>query len=306
MHVKTIRIVKGSSPDRESMLPKRIAELEAAGFQILYDDLMPDPRWPYCAASVDDRMKAVMQAFVEPESDAVMWARGGYGASELLPYMPWSDMRMLKPKVLVGFSDVCAFHSAMYVLLGQPSIHGPMPATVTWKQNGTHDVEQLIALLKGETTTGSFETVFVRGAFGGAPSAIEGILFGGSLAVLTALIGTPYLPTSFKDHILLFEDITENPGRVMRALNQWQQSGRLAGVKAIVLGAFTGLGGSLPDDAPMLQEEIARRFSIPVFKTTAFGHISPNIPFVVGSQARLTSTHLHWSLPSSPTSQTLS
>lgn len=300
MHVKTIRIVKGSSPDREGLLPKRITELEAAGFKILYDDLLPDPRWPYCAASVEDRMKAVINAFVEPESDAVMWARGGYGASELLPYMPWSEIRRLKPKVLIGFSDVCAVHSALYVMTGQTSIHGPMPATVTWKQNSTQDVDQLIALLKGDESSGSMNTVVVPGACGDVPPVIEGILFGGSLTVLTGLIGTPYLPTSFKDHILLFEDITENPGRVMRALNQWQQSGRFAGIKAIVLGAFTGLGGNLPDNAPMLQEEIARRFAVPVFKTTEFGHVSPNMPYVVGSQARLTQTHLHWSLSRSP------
>jgi muramoyltetrapeptide carboxypeptidase len=247
-------------------------------------------------------MKAVINAFVEAESDAVMWARGGYGASELLPFMPWSELRSLKPKVLVGFSDVCAFHSALYMMTGQTSIHGPMPATVTWKQHGSTDVEQLIALLKGATHSGSFSTTFVPGIFDGNTTAIEGTLFGGSLAVLTGLIGTPYLPTSLKDHILLFEDITENPGRVMRALNQWQQSGRLAGVKALVLGAFTGLGGTLPDNAPMLQEEIARRFNLPVFKTTDFGHISPNLPFVVGSHARLSPSHLHWTLPPSPIS----
>ena len=177
-----------------------------------------------------------------------------------------------------------------------------MPATVTWKQNGAQDVEQLIAILKGEATSGSLKTVFVPGAFDGDWTEIEGKLFGGSLAVLSGLIGTPYLPTSLKDHILLFEDITENPGRVMRALNQWQQSGRLAGVKALVLGAFTGLGGTLPDNAPMLQEEIARRFPIAVFKTTDFGHVSPNIPYVVGSHAQLNTTHLRWTLPPSPTS----
>lgn len=298
MDVKTIRIVKGSSPDREGLLPARIAELKGYGFKILYDDVIPDPQWPYCAASVKDRVTEVTRAFVEPESDAVMWARGGYGASELLPYMPWSEIRKMKSKPVIGFSDTCAFQSALYVMTGRCSLHGPMPATVTWKKHGTHDVEQMVALLQGKTHTGHFDIEPVRFPEHCKDHHPSGILFGGSLAVLTSLIGTPYLPTSFKDYILVFEDITENPGRVMRMLNQWQQSGRFAGVKALVFGAFTGLGGNLPDNAPMLYEEIARRIELPIFKTTDFGHISPNIPFVIGSHAHLTEKRLHWTTTS--------
>lgn len=294
--VKTIRIVKGSSPDREGFLAARITELEAAGFKILFDEIIPDPVWTYCAGSVAGRAKALSEALIEDESDAVMWARGGYGASELLPLMPWSEIRKLRAKPIIGFSDVCAFHSALYAMTGRSSVHGPMPATTTWKKNGTEDVDQLIAILQGKQTTGTLRVSRVPGIYKESIKEFHGTIFGGSLTVLSALIGTPYLPKSLKDHILLFEDISENPGRVIRMLNQWQHSGAFAGVKAIVLGSFTGLGGSLPDNAPLLYEEIARRFELPIFQTTDFGHISPNIPFVVGSPGKITEGSLSWSI----------
>ncbi len=298
LNVKTIRIIKASSPDREGFLASRINELESAGFKVLFDEILPDPVWTYCAGSVADRAKALTRALLEDESDAVMWARGGYGASELLPLMPWSEIRRGPSKIVVGFSDVCAFQSALYTMTGRPSIHGPMPATTTWKKNGSDDVTQLIALLKGEANSGHLNIARIPGLHSEKQREIAGTLFGGSLTVLTALIGTPYLPKSFKNHILVFEDIAENPGRVLRMLNQWQQSGSLAGVKAIVLGAFTGLGGNLPDNAPMLYEEIARRFDLPIFHTGDFGHISPNFPFVVGSSCHIKDGLLNWSITS--------
>lgn len=289
MPVQTIRIIKASSPDREGYLPARIQELEAAGFEILFDDLIAESTWPYCAASVQDRAKALTHALLEDQSDAVMWARGGYGASELLPLIPWDKVQAVKPKPIIGFSDTVAAQSALYNLTKRTSLHGPMPATVTWKQNGTSDVDTMISYLKGELHTSGFAVSAQNFA-----EAVEGTLFGGCLAVLTSLIGTPYLPKSFAGHILLFEDIGENPGRVVRCLNQWQQAGLFAGVSAVVFGAFIQLGGNLPDNSPVLFEELRRRFAVPIFTTAAFGHLSPNAPFETGAKAVINNGRLTW------------
>lgn len=290
MNVKTIRIIKASSSDREGLLPGRIKELEAAGFKVLFDEMLPDPAWSFCAGNVQNRLAALTSALLEETSDAVMWARGGYGASELLEQLPWSTIKAAKPKPIIGFSDVGAAQSALYVMTGRHSVHGPMPATKTWNLNGTSDTQALIRLLKGESRSGAFS---VEGA---AQSPIQGTVFGGNLAVLSALIGTPYLPKSLAGHILLFEDIAENPGRIVRALNQWKQSGQFAGVKALILGSFTDLGGNLPDNAPMLIDELRRRFEIPIFSTAAFGHVSPNAPFVIGSDGEIANGTFTWTL----------
>ncbi len=285
MDVKSIRIIKASSLDREGLLSLRIKELEAAGLQVLFDDLTPNESWSWTAGSILDRSNALNKALLEPESDAVMWARGGYGASDLLDLVPWEQVKKAKNKPIIGFSDVCAAQAALFTKTGRLSIHGPMPATVTWKKSGTEDVTQLLNLVCGKTSLGKIAVTPVLGS----PKAVDsGVLFGGCLSVLTSLIGTPYLPKSFAGFILFFEDIGENPGRIMRMLNQWQQAELLKGVRGLVLGSFSELGGGLPDSAPILSEEIFRRYQIPIFTSPDFGHVSPNFPLVIGSVAKIT------------------
>jgi muramoyltetrapeptide carboxypeptidase len=292
MDVRTIRIIKASSPDREGLLAARIKELESHGFKVLFDEIPANDPWMWTAGSLLDRSKALNNALLEPESDAIMWARGGYGASDLLDFIPWDAVKKAKPKPVIGFSDVCAMQAALYRKTGRLSIHGPMPATVTWNKSGTSDIDQLVAVLKGKASQGAIKVQSVLGVQGG----VSGVLFGGCLSVLTALIGTPYLPQSLKGHLLYFEDIGENPGRVIRMLNQWHQSGLLHGVPGMVLGVFKDLGGELPDSAPILLEEIARRYKIPTFASPDFGHISPNQPLVMGASAEIKNHILIWSL----------
>jgi len=294
MDVRTIRIIKASSLDREGFLPPRIKELEAAGFKILFDDITPNDHWNWTAGSVKDRSNALNNALLEPESDAVMWARGGYGASDLLDLIPWDTVAKAKPKPIIGFSDVCAAQSALYAKTGRLSIHGPMPATITWKKSGTSDVDSLINLLQGRSSSGDLDV----GPILGSPKSAEGILFGGCLSVLTSLIATPYLPKNLRGHILYFEDIGENPGRVIRMLNQWHQAGLFTGIQAIILGTFSDLGGGLSDSAPVLSEEIYRRYGLSTFHSKGFGHVSPNLPIVMGSKGVIKNNTLKWTLPS--------
>jgi len=297
MDVRTIRIIKASSPDREGLLAGRIAELKQYGFHILFEDIPQDPNWSWTAGSIMDRSKSLNNALLESNSDAVMWARGGYGASDLLGLIPWDQIAKAKPKPIIGFSDVCAVQSALYTKTNRMSIHGPMPATVTWKKSGSSDVDSLVNLLTGKIKSLSLNVTDVSDK---NPS-VQGRLFGGCLSVLTSLIGTPYLRDNFEDHILYFEDIGENPGRIIRMLNQWQQSGLLRGVRGLLLGCFTDLGGDLPDSAKILLDEVSRRYKIPTFASKDFGHVSPNQPLVLGAYAEIKHQKLVWQLPTSLT-----
>ena len=114
MDVRTIRIIKASSLGREGLLGSRVRELEAAGFKILFDDITPDSAWSWTAGTIEDRSKALNEALLEDSSDAVLWARGGYGASDLLDLVPWNEVSRAKAKPIIGFSDVCAAQSALY------------------------------------------------------------------------------------------------------------------------------------------------------------------------------------------------
>ncbi len=288
-----LRIIRPSSREQGDGLAAKISALRAAGFTVLFDETVPDAHWTYTSASASTRAKALEDALSENGTDAVLCARGGYGASDLLPLLDWDRLRSVRPKLVVGFSDVSALHAGLEAKLGWPSVHAPMPATTLWQQDGL-DVMKLLSLIEQWTQGGvceqAFEVTPVRP--GGGP--VAGVLFGGCFTVLTNLIATPYFPKSLRGRIVFLEDTDENPARLMRAFNQWQQAGLLEGVQGLVLGHLRNLGEKIPDCATYVYEEFARRCSVPVYTTPLFGHTRPNMPLMVGASAQIDGSTLTW------------
>lgn len=289
----TIRIVRLSSREQVDLLPEKLAEFQRCNIPYLFDETAPDPDWAYVAAPVTTRAQWFTTALLENESSVVLCARGGYGASDILPLIPWEKLRLQKPKpkLVVGFSDTSALHSALWTQLGWQGLHGPMPATTLWPAGAIEnpalspDVTRLLDFLAGKTDTGSLPLTAATSGHNDQPN-ISGTLFGGCFSVLTNLIGTPYLPQNFVDHILFFEDIGEHPARLTRFWNQWLQADLLRGVRAVIWGSLTQMGQNIPDNPEFLIRQLAARCpDIPMFTSTGFGHVAPNWPLGVGARA---------------------
>ena len=150
-------------------------------------------------------------------------ARGGYGATRLVDQIPVEKVADAN-KWLVGFSDVTALH-ALWARAGVQSIHGANITTLgDWGPDARAELYDLIQ--------GSVVQEFTGKALMGTGRQ-AGRVFGGNLAVLTALVGTGQLP-DFTDSILVLEDIGERPYKLDRMLNQHRQAKTFAGVKAVV------------------------------------------------------------------------
>jgi muramoyltetrapeptide carboxypeptidase len=63
-----------------------------------------------------------------------------------------------------------------------------------------------------------------------------GFLYGGTMAMLSASLGTPYAFMPPGECILFFEDVNERPYRLARMLTQLRQAGVLARARALVFG----------------------------------------------------------------------
>jgi len=288
-----IRVVSPSGRFDNDLLLTRLRELEEE-FQVSYHKLDVDPSWPFQAGSFQARLAQLTEALLAPEVDIILAARGGYGASDLLPHLPWAQLKNVKPKLVVGFSDISALHSALYTQLDWPGIHGPMPGTGLWQKNDPRDVTCLLDLLHGSEALVDTE---VRCLNRDLPPLLSGWAYGGCLAVLTNLIGTPYFPKSLWGAILFWEDIGEHPGRILRFINQWSQSRALHGVKGIVLGRFTDCAVLEQATEEQLKMEIASRLELPVWSSEAFGHCAPNWPLPIGLNIALGDGRLRWNLP---------
>ena len=118
-------------------------------------------------------------------------------------------------------------------------------------------------------------------------------LWGGNLAVLASLIGTPYFPKpdAIKGGILFIEDVGEHPYRIERILTHLLHAGVLTQQKAIVFGQFSNYnlvpgydsGFNLAGVAARLQSQIKAR----VLMGLPFGHVPTKVLLPVGAKVTL-------------------
>ena len=284
---KTVRIFYPAS--RGTKIPSAVLDT----FKNITDDLIeikpPDMSdWDFHAGSISERAKILNQILLDDELDVLVAGRGGYGASDLLPYLEWDLLRKAKHKIVVGYLDISALHSALYTKLSWPSIHGPMPNTTYWGEADDPDIQEHMKTISGEMVSHSL-TIDKTWGF----SQASGTLFGGCLSVLSSLIGTPYIPEDLSGHVLFFEDIDEHPAKILRYTNQWIQSGLTNGVEHILIGNLSGLETfHYPKDK--LCEEIHIRTGIPVSSLELFGHCNPNFPIGIGSEGIIKNETLTW------------
>ena len=237
----------------------------------------------YFAGDDNRRLQELITALTDPSVVAIVCARGGYGATRLLPNL---DVELVSSvnKTLVGFSDVTALHS-LWARAGVRSIHAPMVAAIG---NASGEVQdKWIAAL--ENTGESPEKLYPLNPISNpAVASVKGRLFGGNLAVLGALNGTPFVPPLDDGGILFLEDVGERPYRIDRMLNTLGQAGWFKSLDGVVLGSFSE-GDPGPDGVSV--EDVFRDhfgdLEIPVLHGLSAGHISENEPLTFGAEARI-------------------
>ena len=239
-------------------------------YEVRYDPGIHDQQG-YLAGDDARRLAELRAALTRPETDAVLAARGGYGATRIVPLLAAEEVRT-HGKLLVGFSDITALH-ALWAHAGVGSVHGSMVAALGRCEEPLF--ARFCAALEGQYPA-SF-----HGLDPIAPGATEGVLPRGHLAVLTALLGTHGFPP-LRDAVLFLEDIGERPYRVDRMLTTWRHAGAFEGVRGVVLGAFTdaqpGPDGVSVED--VLRERLGD-LGVPVVAGLPAGHVEDNreLPF---------------------------
>ena len=286
-----LTVVEPSSAPESAVLESNLGVLHQAGIRVRYQRYPLDAGDRQAQVGVNARAQILSGVLSDPEIAYVLAARGGYGVSDLLRHLDWSALSSLPKTVVIGFSDISALQVALYVRLGWPAIHGPMPGSSLWS-NGP-DVDCLVRLLSSPRPWNSAISV---SPFGGSSTdtTVQGTLIGGCLSVLSALIGTPYFPETLQGYILFLEDTNETAERVLRFWNQWLDCDLVGDLAAVVVGRFTDLSGD--HDEEWLVTRLAERCTVPLFRSPDFGHISPNYPLVIGADARIDGGILKWRL----------
>ncbi|MCG0454661.1 muramoyltetrapeptide carboxypeptidase [Enterobacter cloacae complex sp. ECC445] len=220
------------------------------------------------------------------ENRIVLAVRGGYGASRLLESIDWQGLAQRQqqdPLLICGHSDFTAIQLGLLALHNVVTFSGPMLAGNFGAQElDAFTVEHFWRALRNPTYS-----VEWRGF--GPHWECEGQLWGGNLAMLVSLIGTPWLP-HIENGILVLEDINEHPFRVERMLLQLYHAGILGRQSAIVLGSFSG---SAPNDydagytLETMVDFVRSRLDIPIVTGLDFGHEQQTVTLALGAHASL-------------------
>jgi muramoyltetrapeptide carboxypeptidase len=264
-----IALIAPSSPFDEAGFELGVARLRRR-YEVSYEAQILERRG-FLAGDDQRRLRELRAALASPRVDVVMAARGGYGATRIAPLIAAEEVRQHAP-LLVGFSDVSALH-ALWAHAGVSSLHGSMVAALGRVSEPLF--ERFCAALEGR-----FPERF-EGLTRFAPGVAEGVLLGGNLAVVCALLGTRLFPP-LANAVLFLEDVGERPYRVDRMLTSLRNAGVLSAVRGIVLGAFEQ-GEPGPDGVSLADvlRERTEDLGVPVLSGLPAGHIDDNqeLPF---------------------------
>ncbi len=231
----------------------------------------------YFSGTEAQRLQDLQEA-IDDDSQAILFARGGYGAMHLLDKVDFSKLKA-KPKWLIGFSDITAIHACLNNI-GLLSLHAGMAKEFAVK---SENAEANIKVLMGHRGAIEWDATMLRNG------STKGKLIGGNLSVLAGLMGTPFLP-DFNNAVLFIEDLGEPLYKIDRMLQQFKLAGIFKQLKGLIIGQFTDISDTTVPFGKSLKEivlDACANYDFPIAFDFPAGHDEVNVPFILGADVSL-------------------
>ncbi|MBN2371569.1 MAG: LD-carboxypeptidase [Vicinamibacteria bacterium] len=265
---QVIGVCAPAGPVDTVKLGRGIAEIEGLGFGVRVADGVLE-RTAFTAGSVTRRVREIMALFSDDRVGAIVCARGGAGAAQLLDHIDTAVLRA-HPKAFIGYSDITHLH-LLLDRLGLASMYGPMAACGL--ADGVYDRESFLRALCGAADEPWPDVDPIRTLRRGSAA---GVLRGGCLSILAAACGTSWKLAARDGTILLLEDVDEPPYRIDRYLRQLRFAGAFEGVRGVVFGEMPRCAPSATEDYTLEQviDDALDGLSIPIAIDLPVGHTS--------------------------------
>jgi len=265
-----------------------VQKMESWGYKIKIGDTI-DKRDFTFGGTDDERAKDLQQMLDDPKIKAIMCARGGYGVVRIIDKLNWEKFKV-KPKWIIGFSDVTVMHSHLNKNFGIASIHSKMCNSFPddWSLAEPIQIETIESIqlaLSGEKMKYT-ATPHPQNKLGTA----DGVLIGGNLKMLETLAGTKSdINTAGK--ILFVEDTGEYMYSIDRMFWNLKRTGKLSQLKGLIVGGFKVKVDEDSDDfGRTLQDVVLEKIKVyhyPVCFDFPVGHQKNNYALKCGVKHRL-------------------
>ena len=274
-----IAIVSTARFITESDIEYSLQYIRDNGFVPVYDERLFAVSGQF--AGDDDFRANVLQSYLDnPDIDAILCARGGYGTVRIIDKLKF-DKFINKPKWIIGYSDVTVLHAKLQSL-GFESIHASMP--INFRDNTETALTSLINALTSQDLYYEIKN---------SPLNIQGEaeaeIVGGNISVLYSMLGSSIFPDT-NGKILFLEDLDEYLYHIDRMMFAFERAGILDGIKGLIVGGLTKMHDNNIPFGKTAEEIILERVAdkgIPVCFDFPAGHIDDNRAIILGRKIRL-------------------
>ncbi len=275
-----IGIFAPASPVKREFFEKGINKLKELGFEVKYSQNIFQKE-KFLAGNDKKRAKEFIELLKDEKIKALIGARGGYGSIRLIPFLEEINFSQMKPKILIGSSDLTYLLLYFNQKYKWVVFYGPMASSSIAKDN--YDKKSFIHVLTQPTPLSPLICGKVI-----KPGKTTGILTGGCLSLICSTLGTPYeIETSEK--ILILEDYQEKSYRIDRYLWQLKLAGKFEKIKGIIFGEMKECIQH-PEQGYILEDIIKdffKEYNFPILYGFPFGHSEKSFTLPLGIKAEI-------------------
>jgi muramoyltetrapeptide carboxypeptidase len=251
-------------------------------------------RHGYLSGADTDRAADINRFFRDDNVRAVLPIRGGWGSSRVLPHLDFNIIRR-NPKVVLGYSDITALHLAIHAKTGLVTFHGPNGMgrwdewSLAYLRRVLFDAEAVTLENPRKLSDRNALTPIEHRVQTIKAGTARGRLIGGNLTVMTAILGSPFVPST-DGAILFLEDVGEDLYRIDRMFTQLKLAGILDRIRGFVFGTCSECGPGEGYASLTLEEILADHITplgVPAWFGAMIGHQTPQWTVPTGAEAEI-------------------
>lgn len=255
------------------------------------------------SSSIESRIEDLHEAFSDRNVKGIITTIGGFNSNQLLRYIDY-DLIKRNPKVLCGYSDITALHSAILKKTGMVAYYGPHFSSFSMEKGIEYTIEYFKKCLMKEEPfeinpsdewsddrwyESKDKRTFIKnnGFVIMQEGEAKGTVIGGNLCTLNLLQGTEFMP-SIKNSVLFIEDDHESkPHHFDRDIQSLIHQPDFESVKGLVIGRFqkeSNMTDSMLEKIIKSKKELR---GIPIISNADFGHTFPITTFPLGGKVEI-------------------